>query len=89
MENWDLQTPGIGPNLGGAMNEWRPIETAPKDGAFVLVWDEGRIYVAHFRAASLVEKWWVPFDYHGVDPTHWMPLPESPIATEDSSADSK
>jgi hypothetical protein len=68
--------------------EWQPIETAPKDGANVVVYarrgSNGTIRrtrrgcmasVAHFEAG-----WgWLssPGDYQ-LYPTHWMPLPAPP-----------
>ncbi len=58
---------------------WQPIETAPKDGTEVLVWDGYGVKIA----------WWEPYRrttggvwfYDGDNytwPTHWMPLPEEP-----------
>lgn len=66
--------------------DWRPIETAPKDGRVILAWSVG----ANDSEAQLM--WWdgEPDDgleaywcvnYEGktsLDPTHWMPLPEPP-----------
>jgi len=55
------------------MSEWRPIETAPKDGRDVLTWDGDSVYLASFDK----DKWWVLVEFT-VEPTHWMPLPEPP-----------
>ena len=69
------------------MSEWQPIETAPKDGRHILIWDwEG--------LASIVEIYWAKdSDWEGWvyaeellaeacpevdDPTHWQPVPEPP-----------
>ena len=61
-----------------AQMEWQPIETAPKDGASVLIgraqWPEP--FVAHLEDG----RWYIdgedePFDFA---PTHWMPLPDAP-----------
>jgi hypothetical protein len=74
------------------MNEWQPIETAPKDGTYVLTVVAGYV--------PCVYRW---HEYNGVakfgpdaedfaeedhfikmwdevlySPTHWMPLPEAP-----------
>lgn len=69
------------------MNEWRPIETAPKD--------EGR-QILTFRAGKNSVHWMGPWyqtsfwsDQHQLwvgwprdeKPTHWMPLPEPPPET--------
>lgn len=62
------------------MSEWQPIETAPKDGSYVLVWAEsGHEFARWFRAG---ECWIRAEDMQnlwGEDaPTHWMPLPAPP-----------
>ena len=74
--------------------KWQPIETAPKDGRDVLLYDlRGRIHIGSFRTdvndedgASL----WLANDYDDyscglastpISATHWLPLPEPP--TED------
>lgn len=68
-------------------SEWRTIDTAPKDGTFVLV------YGPHSRAngypgRQLVVRWhgraWESADDgYGVylTPTHWMTLPKGPNAS--------
>ena len=70
------------------MSEWQPIETAPKDGKYILA---VRNAVGH-RAVTVIvfdevlgwvgrtvedEKKMVKYQ-----PTHWMPLPEPPEATQ-------
>lgn len=68
-----------------AMNEWQPIETAPKDGSDLLLFVRTR----HGRRETAVlpgfwmGPFWVTFNHDGAisnsaDPTHWMPLPEPP-----------
>jgi hypothetical protein len=63
---------------------WQPIETAPKDGTAVLVYNP-KIY----RTSQFVARWddhdqyWQSVacvdDYYGSsEVTHWMPLPAPP-----------
>lgn len=75
---------------------WQPIETAPKDGTDVLLWEpaanlrhDGLALVGayvDFKGAV------VPCGYHDgwfdnasgryeITPTHWMPLPTTPTET--------
>lgn len=63
--------------------EWMPIETAPKDGTSILIFEPcsnrclyNRIYVVHYS-----DKSWAESDgemYSVFYPTHWMPLPNPP-----------
>lgn len=57
------------------MSEWRSIDTAPKDGTRILVWEHGeRMDVAHFDEGRWRRgPWWI-----GFCPSHWMPLPAEP-----------
>jgi hypothetical protein len=58
------------------MSEWKPIETAPRDGSDVLIWCyTGEIGIAHFDYATFA--WWHNLCEYP-DPTHWMPLPPPP-----------
>lgn len=69
---------------------WQPIETAPKDGTWVLVghWYSGRwVYrLAAFNAAPHMQSW---HDMPGRQvsyATHWQPLPAAPsCAAEDGN----
>ena len=67
-----------------AAQEWRGMESAPKDGTFVLVidseyGDHGGAFVARYTEAFsgswLINTSHVP---HVVRPTHWMLLPTPP-----------
>jgi len=54
---------------------WRPIETAPKDGSFILLaTPKGRIADGFWSLVYGVWSW----PYVMVEPTHWMPLPTPP-----------
>ena len=56
---------------------WQPIETAPKDGSFILLASpKGRIADGFWSLVYGVWSW----PYVMVEPTHWMPLPERPNA---------
>lgn len=61
---------------------WQPIETAPKDGTTLLVWNPtwyqgkgGQCVGVWFRPES---KWYSIEITMSIQPTHWMPLPEPP-----------
>ena len=61
---------------------WRPIETAPMDGACIMAyWKTMRITM--FPMIVFWDEGWQPFndmmrDYGEVYPTHWTPLPPPP-----------
>jgi len=57
---------------------WQPIETAPKDGTSVLVYDEGIIVISHWIGESDDMLGWWDNGIMDPSPTHWMPLPEPP-----------
>jgi|GEM_PF-3240076 len=70
--------------------EWRPIETAPKDGGegLVGVW----VYADAKRRNPRWSSWTTYFDggdlgcdgEWGDPPTHWMPLPAPPTPDDDT-----
>lgn len=74
---------------------WRDIESAPKDGAEVLVWDEHSHIISqatwkdhhgHFASGG-----WYDAPYTGdsrrlARPTHWRPLPAAPLAAKPEGA---
>lgn len=67
------------------MAEWQPIETAPRDGTRILFYtpgDEetgwlGIVTESHYDKHGLVDLF-VPQWQDGLEPTHWMPLPDPP-----------
>lgn len=70
-------------------DEWRPIETAPRDGREFLIWDRhygvriGRCYNRHDH-----DDWLSWKNDHGgtskggIRATHWRPLPAPPEAAD-------
>ena len=67
--------------------EWKPIETAPKDGtvfiAFQPVSEELRVIAAAYfdEGAFRMVQYHAGNEEFPIHPTHWMPLPESPKGT--------
>ena len=66
--------------------EWQPIETAPRDGTYVLLyWPRGdgiheTVVEGHFYTARDGDEfWWAVSRLEDrTDPTHWLPLPAPP-----------
>ena len=62
--------------------EWQPIETAPKDGSWIMVyWDT--MPLSWFPFVVFWDEGWQQVngdmrDLGGVFPTHWMLIPEPP-----------
>lgn len=65
------------------MDEWEPIESAPKDGTFILTYDAGSSYPDDPEECIWlvnwdVDRWRIMLDGQSASPTHWMPLPAPP-----------
>jgi len=69
------------------VSEWQPIETAPKDGTRILLYQrEGDGMDDNRTVAEGAWGEWLPGEYEWcmvqqdawTAPTHWMPLPEPP-----------
>lgn len=73
------------------MSEWEPIESAPKDGTFILMYKSvGTHYLDNEYTPFYVCQWLENGTYGGPgwfygegefflrNPTHWMPLPAPP-----------
>ena len=62
--------------------DWKPIESAPKDGTHLLLYyrfaSERRISEGRWSQHG---NCWVTFDDPMVRATHWMPLPPPPQDT--------
>ena len=61
-------------------NGWRPIETAPKDGTKVLLWNNGGmdIYWWHENKYDDIPNWISETGWTPATPNHWQPLPKPP-----------
>lgn len=66
------------------MSEWRPIETAPKDGTLILLYPmNGDGMISTGRWCEEYQNWpagrgW----FEQGEVSHWMPLPAPPNANE-------
>lgn len=63
---------------------WQKIASAPKDGTDVLIWGpQGKPTIAHWWDGNFqnVSGWW--YNARVFYPTHWMPLPSSPLAGQE------
>ena len=60
------------------MNEWQPIETAPRDRPVIVAIPQW--VFADIGLVDVLGRWYSPIDgvEHSPAPTHWMPLPEPP-----------
>lgn len=57
--------------------KWRPIETAPRDGAEILTYrGDGLMAVASYWQSERV--WTISDGMDICNVTHWMPLPDAP-----------
>lgn len=58
--------------------EWRPIETAPKDGVFVLITDGDVVQIGYYEDHLTAWRSYEDQCRLWSDPTHWQPLPAPP-----------
>lgn len=66
-------------------DNWHPIDTAPKDGTFILTWGRGQDASASDYDFMVVawstrdKEWYAPGHDGGFTGiSHWMPLPRPP-----------
>ena len=60
------------------MNEWQPMETAPKDGTEILLCSMFDMAVCYWRDDNVMQEWtWGCGNVYS-NPRYWMPLPEPP-----------
>ena len=62
--------------------QWRAIETAPKDGSWVLVWRPHSTVPFVARYDEQYAAFEDTFGDHVYHATHWMPLPSQPEETK-------
>jgi hypothetical protein len=60
--------------------EWQPIETAPKDGTPILIYDSSELDDPIYVVRYSLDEWREACGecYYTWNPTHWMPLPNKP-----------
>ena len=56
--------------------KWQPIETAPKDGTKIIVFESGQIMQVAW--GGVFGDTWQGFSFFVEYPTHWQPLPTPP-----------
>lgn len=64
---------------------WRPIETAPKDGAVVVLWvpNPGGGFCQTGRFIRQENAWLDSWEGEGLgEPSHWMPCPPEPLTQQ-------
>ena len=67
------------------MSEWKPIETAPKDGTLICVWSARIGWPLIVRRNETHNCWTMILPRTGyindpeLDPTHWHSLPDPPM----------
>ena len=57
--------------------QWNPIETAPKDGQYILACDKDATLVTHWMEGGWYEGE-DRYEYFYWEPSHWMALPARP-----------
>lgn len=62
-----------------AIPRWRPMESAPKNGTYILGWDLfGKPYVCYWFGRQKDNGFWCSVTALQVHPTHFQPLPAPP-----------
>lgn len=60
------------------MSDWKTIETAPRDGTDVLLWDGQAVELGHWLDWDDGTGDWVDREFLPLRPTYWMNLPDPP-----------
>ena len=88
---WDGFKEGYKTAIANYTTQWQPIETAPKDGSYIILYrpsNDGRhkdaVREGKFHRYGMAETWRVRSGgVWDIDaPTHWQPLPEPPESEE-------
>ena len=71
-------------------NEWQPIETAPKDGTHIYLYDENLTPIEdkHITTGFWDEYRWSQWDSEDYTPTHWKPL-DTPTPPKENKEESE
>jgi hypothetical protein len=74
------------PDHTEALNQWNPIDTAPKnEDEILLVSADGDIGVCYWRDDNILRGWTWGLGKAFLNPTHWMPLPRNPNSQNPAS----
>ena len=59
---------------------WRPIETAPKDGTRIWIWNDGGMDIYWYEKSNhlKIPNWINKDGWRPAKPTLWQPLPKLP-----------
>jgi hypothetical protein len=60
---------------------WRSIDTAPKDGTHIWIWNDGGMDIYWYEKSSHSEipNWINKDGWRPAKPTLWQPLPQPPL----------
>lgn len=61
-----------------ALPEWQPIDTAPREGQWILVCESPKGHMAVAQWIISTAHWSIGASCSFRNPTHWMPLPDMP-----------
>jgi len=84
-DGWNAAIDHLAPRI--VREGWQPIETAPKDDKVMVL-----LYWPHWCSRRAIIGYWAngygwcadeALSDQGIDPTHWMPLPQPPASKGD------
>jgi hypothetical protein len=70
-----------GMELPAELTGWVPIETAPDDGTWILIFSKTPHGESHTVVRFCEGRWEDPYESYYPYATHWQPLPEPPKET--------